>query len=123
PYKVVRIDLDKDLGWRPEKGQVDKSGQEIEDRVYNLRDMDKALVLEERTKLVARTISEFLRATGRHDKTIVFCDNIDHAERMRQALVNENPDLVAQSSRYVMRITGDDDEGKRELENFIDPES
>lgn len=123
PYKVVRIDLDKDLGWRPEKGQTDKHGQEIEDRVYNLRDMDKTLVLEERTKLVARTVSEFLKGTNRFDKTIVFCDNIDHAERMRQALVNENADLVAQNSRYVMRITGDDDEGKRELENYIDPES
>ncbi|MFV8755767.1 EcoAI/FtnUII family type I restriction enzme subunit R [Nannocystaceae bacterium ST9] len=123
PYKVIRIDLDRDTGWRPEKGQTDKNGQEIEDRIYNLADMDRTLVLEERTKLVAHTVSEFLRGTGRHDKTIVFCDNIDHAERMRQALVNENRDLVAQNSRYVMRITGDDDEGKRELDNFIDPES
>lgn len=123
PYKVIRIDLDKDLGWRPEKGQTDKQGQEIEDRIYNLRDMDKTLVLEERTKLVARTITEFLKGTNRFDKTIVFCDNIDHAERMRQALANENVDLATQNSRYVMRITGDDNEGKRELENFINPES
>ena len=123
PYKVVRIDIDKDLtGWRPDKGMVDKNGYEIEDRVYNQKDFDKNLVLERRTKLVAKKVSDFLKATNRFDKTIVFCENIDHAERMRQALVNENPDLAA-DSRYVMRITGDNDEGKAELDNFIFPES
>jgi len=124
PYKVVRIDLDKDLtGWRPDKGMVDKYGHEIEDRIYNQRDFDRNLVLEKRTHLVAKKISDFLKATNRFDKTIVFCDNIDHAERMRQALVNENADLVAQNSKYVMRITGDNEEGKQELDNFIFPES
>lgn len=124
PYKVVRIDLDRDLsGWRPDKGMVDKYGNEIEDRIYNQRDFDKNLVLEKRTELVARKISEFLKQTSRFDKSIVFCENIDHAERMRQALVNENGDMVAQNSRYVMRITGDNDEGKAELDNFIFPES
>ncbi len=123
PYKVVRIDLDKDLaGWRPDRGMVDKYGYEIEDRVYNQKDFDKNLVLEQRTKLVAKKVSEFLKATNRFDKTIVFCENIDHAERMRQALVNENADLAA-DSRYVMRITGDNEEGKAELDNFIFPES
>lgn len=124
PYKVVRIDLDKDLaGWRPDKGMVDKYGNEIEDRIYNQRDFDKTLVLEKRTQLVARKISEFLKQTNRFDKTIVFCENIDHAERTRQALVNENADLAAENSRYVMRITGDNEEGKAELDNFIFPES
>jgi type I restriction enzyme R subunit len=124
PYKVVRIDLDKDLtGWRPDKGMVDKNGNEIEDRIYNQRDFDKSLVLEKRTELVAKKISEFLKQTNRFDKTIVFCDNIDHAERMRQALANENSDLVAQNYKYVMRITGDNEEGKAELDNFIFPES
>ncbi len=120
---MVRIDLDKDLtGWRPSKGMVDKHGYEIEDQVYNQKDFDKALVLEQRTKLVAKKVSEFLKQTNRFDKTIVFCENIDHAERMRQALVNENADLAA-DSRYVMRITGDNEEGKAELDNFIFPES
>jgi type I restriction enzyme R subunit len=124
PYKVVRIDLDKDLtGWRPDKGMLDKYGNEIEDRIYNQRDFDKTLVLEKRTQLVAKKISEFLKQTNRLDKTIVFCENIDHAERMRQALVNENADLAAQNSKYVMRITGDNEEGKAELDNFIFPES
>ncbi len=124
PYKVVRIDIDKDLeGWRPKKGMTDKNGNLIEDRIFNLKDMDRSLVLEKRTELVAAKISDFLRNTGRFDKTIVFCDNIDHAERMRQALVNENADLVAENSKYVMRITGDNEEGKVELENFIFPES
>jgi type I restriction enzyme R subunit len=124
PYKVVRIDLDKDLvGWRPDKGMLDKYGTEIEDRIYNQRDFDRTLVLEQRTLLVAKKITEFLKQTNRFDKAIVFCENIDHAERMRQALVNENADLVAQNSKYVMRITGDNEEGKAELDNFIFPES
>jgi len=124
PYKVIRIDLDKDLlGWRPTKGMKDKYGNEIEDRVYNQKDFDKNLVLEKRTQLVAQKITEYLRLTNRFDKTIVFCENIDHAERMRQALNNSNNDLAAANSKYVMRITGDNKEGKDELDNFIFPES
>ncbi|MEI7013837.1 EcoAI/FtnUII family type I restriction enzme subunit R [Leptospira licerasiae] len=124
PYKVVRIDLDKDLtGWRPEKDTKDKFGNLVEDRIYNQKDFDKTLVLEKRTQLVAKKISEYLKQTNRFDKTIVFCDNIDHAERMRQALVNENSDLVKENSKYIMRITGDNEEGKVELDNFIFPES
>ncbi len=123
PYKVVRIGLDKDLdGWRPEVGQTDKYGQIIEDREYNDRDFDRNLILEKRTERVAAKITEFLRATDRFAKTIVFCENIEHAERMRQALVNANPDLAAANAKYVMRITGDNDEGKAQLDNFIDPE-
>ena len=123
PYKVVRIDFDKDIqGWRPPKGMVDKTGQLIEDRIYNQRDMDRQLVLEARTQLVAEKITQFLVATDPYQKTIVFCDDIDHAERMRQALVNLNPDRVRDNRKYVMRITGDDKEGKAELDNFINPE-
>ena len=96
---------------------------EIEDRIYNQRDFAKKLVLERRTKLVAKKISDFLKATNRFDKTIVFCENIDRAERMRQALVNENADLAADNSRYVMRITGNNEGGKAELDNFIFSES
>ena len=124
PYKVVRIDFDKDLtGWRPPGGKVDKYGHEIEDRIYNQKDFDKNLVLDKRTLLAARKITEFLKATGRYDKTIVFCEDIEHAERMRQALVNANADLFKQDKRYVMRITGDSQEGKNEVYNFTDPES
>jgi type I restriction enzyme, R subunit len=124
PYKVIRIDIDKDLqGWRPAKGQVDKNGTLIEDRIYNQKDMDRTLVLEKRTELVARKITEYLAATDPYAKTIVFCDDIDHAERMRQALVNLNPARIKENRKYVMRITGDEQEGKAELDNFIDPES
>ncbi|MBL8892221.1 MAG: DEAD/DEAH box helicase family protein [Planctomycetaceae bacterium] len=124
PYKVIRIGLDKDLdGWRPEDGQLDKYGQVIEDREYNDRDFDRNLILENRTKVVAAKVTDFLRSTDRFAKTIIFCENIDHAERMRQALVNANPDLAAANNKYVMRITGDNDEGKAQLDNFIDPES
>lgn len=124
PYKVIRIGLDKDLdGWRPTVGQTDKYGLPIEDREYNDRDFDRTLILEKRTETVAAKVSQFLRATNRFSKTIIFCENVDHAERMRQALVNANPDLAAANSKYVMRITGDNDEGKAQLDNFIDPES
>ena len=123
PYKVIRIDIDRDLqGWRPSTGQVDKRGQVIEDRIYNQSDMDRTLVLEKRTELVAKKITEFLTATDPFAKTIVFCDDIDHAERMRQALVNLNPERVKENRKYVMRITGDEQEGKAELDNFINPE-
>ncbi|WP_263819477.1 EcoAI/FtnUII family type I restriction enzme subunit R [Salinibacter sp.] len=124
PYRVVRVGLDRDLeGYRPEQGKRDRYGEEIEDREYTTRDFDRNLVLSERTKRVAETITEYLESTDPYAKTIVFCEDIEHAERMRQALVNENPERVDEDSRYVMRITGDSDEGKRELDNFIDPES
>ncbi|MEH1922206.1 EcoAI/FtnUII family type I restriction enzme subunit R [Nostoc sp.] len=124
PYKVIRIDLDKDLsGWKPKPGQRDKYGKQIPDQVYNQQDFDRTLVLEKRTELVARIISDYLKSSDRFAKTIIFCETTDHAERMRVALVNENADLVAGNSRYIMRITGDDTQGKAELDNFIDPES
>ncbi len=124
PYRVIRIDLDKDLeGWRPPQGHTDKFGELVEDRQYNQKDMDRTLVLEKRTELVAKKVTEFLKGTDRYAKTIVFCEDIEHAERMRQALVNENADLAAKNRKYVMRITGDNKEGKAELDNFIDPES
>jgi type I restriction enzyme R subunit len=106
-----------------EAGQTDKHGQLIEDREYNSTDYDRNLILEKRTTLVAAKVTEFLKATNRFAKTIIFCENIDHAERMRQAMVNANPDLAAANAKYVMRITGDNDEGKAQLDNFIDPES
>jgi type I restriction enzyme, R subunit len=124
PYKVVRIGLDKDLdGWRPVAGQTDKYGNVIPDREYNDRDFDRNLILEKRTSIVAAKVTEFLKATDRFAKTIIFCEDTDHAGRMRQAMVNANPDLAAANSKYVMRITGNDDEGKAQLDNFIDPES
>lgn len=124
PYKVVRISLDKDLeGYRPSKGKLDKYGNLIEDRIYNVSDYDRNIILEKRTEIVAKKVSEFLKKTNRFDKVIVFCVDIDHAERMRQALVNENSDLVKENNKYIMRITGDNEEGKAQLDNFIDPTS
>ncbi len=123
PYKVVRVGLNVDLeGWRPEAGKTDKSGQLVDDRIYNRRDYDKNLIIDERTEKVAEKITEFLKKTNRFDKAIVFCVDIDHAQRMRAALANANSDLMAQNPKYVMQITGDNDEGKRELDNFINPE-
>lgn len=123
PYKVVRVDLDTDLlGWRPTAGQYDKNGELIDDRIYNQKDFDRTLVIEERTQLVAKIVSDHLKATDPMTKTIIFCQDIDHANRMRQALVNENPEQVQKNRKYVMKITGDDAEGKAELDNFIDPE-
>ncbi|KJS08444.1 MAG: restriction endonuclease [Gammaproteobacteria bacterium BRH_c0] len=123
PYKVVRIDFDRDVqGWRPPKGMRDVNGEVIEDRIYNLRDMDRQLIIEARTRLVAQKVTDFLKATDPFQKTIIFCDDINHAERMRSALVNLNPERVAENRKYVMRITGDEQEGKAELDNFINPE-
>jgi type I restriction enzyme, R subunit len=124
PYKVIRIGLDKDLeGYRPEAGKVDKYGYEIEDREYNAKDFERSLVIDDRTRVIASKITEFLKKTDRFSKTIVFCVDIEHAERMRQALINENKDLYAENHKYIMRITGDNDEGKAQLEHFIDEES
>lgn len=124
PYRVIRYTIDKDVeGWRPEEGQRDKYGQIIEDRIYNVKDFDRTLIIDERTALVAKKITEYLKKTDRFQKTIVFCVDIPHAERMRQALVNENADLAAQNPKYIVRITGDNEEGKEELDNFIDPAS
>lgn len=124
PYRVVRIGLNIDLeGYRPEAGKKDVKGKEVEDRIYNRKDYDRTVIIEERTELVASKVTEFLKGYDRFAKTIVFCRDIDHAERMRSALANKNSDLVARNHKYVMRITGDNDEGKRELDNFIDPES
>jgi len=123
PYKVIRITMDRDAGWRPEDGKVDKYGYEVPDQIYNIKDYDRNLVLEERTERVAEKVTELLKKTDRFDKTIIFCEDIDHAERMRMAIVNKNSDEVAKNYKYVMRITGDNDEGKMELDNFITPES
>ena len=120
PYKVIRIATDVDaVGYTPEKGKVDKLGQAVEQRQYNTKDFDRTLVLEKRTKLVASKVWEYLKATDPMAKTIVFCDDQDHAERMRQELVKLIP-AAASNRRYVMRITGDDNEGKAQLSYFID---
>lgn len=125
PYKVVRVTLDKDVeGYRPTKGQKDKYGHVIEDREYNIKDFDRKLILEKRAITVAKMVSDYMKNNKtRMAKAIFFCVDIDHAERTRQALVNENPDMIAKNAKYVMRITGDNDEGKAELDNFIDPNS
>ncbi len=123
PYRVVRIGLNVDLeGWRPTEGKTDKDGNSVADRIYNRRDFDRHLVIEERTDSVAKKLTEFLKGYDRFAKTIVFCQDIDHAERMRTALQRHNSDLAAANNKYIMQITGDNDEGKRELDNFINPE-
>ena len=125
PYKVIKVHIDRDVeGYRPEQGQLDREGNEVEDRIYNLKDFDRRLVLDDRTRLVARKVTEFLKQSrDRFQKTILFCVDQEHAARMRQALINENADLVDGNYRYVMRITGSDTEGQAQLDNFIDPES
>ncbi len=122
PYKVIKVTLDIDAeGWRPPKGFKDKDGKEVEDRIYNRTDFDKHLVVEERRQLVAQKITEFLQGSDRFSKTIVFCIDIEHAEGMRKELANANADLVSANSKYVMQITGDNEEGKRHLDAFISP--
>ena len=124
PYKVIRVNLDKDLvGYRPEAGKTDVNGNIIDtEETYYQADFDKKIIIDERTQVVAKRVTEFLKNTNRYNKTIVFCIDIEHAERMRQALVNENSDMILENSNYIMRITGDNQEGKDQLENFIDVE-
>ncbi|GHN59705.1 hypothetical protein ME806_00010 [Lactobacillus delbrueckii] len=125
PYKVIRVNLDVDVnGYRPKKNQKDANGRLIEDKEYTSRDFDKTLVIDDRTKQVAHYFSKHLKKNNcRFDKSIIFCEDIEHAERMRQALVNENSDLCQEDSRYVMRITGDDNIGKAQISNFQDVQS
>ena len=124
PYKVIRVNLDKDLvGYRPEAGKTDVNGNIIDtEETYYQADFDKKIIIDERTQAVAKRVTEFLKNTNRYNKTIVFCIDIEHAERMRQALVNENSDMMLENPNYIMRITGDNQEGKNQLENFIDVE-
>ena len=124
PYKVLRVTIDKDVeGWRPIAGQKDIYGYEIEDREYNIIDYDRTLIIDDRTKLVAKRITQFLKKTDRFAKTIVFCVDINHAERMRMALIEENTDIVAENEKYIMQITGDNEEGQKEIENFTAEDS
>ena len=121
PYRVLRFGIDKDLeGYIPEEGKIDVNGQLIEHRVYTSKDFDRKLIIDKRTETVAKRITEYLKLTDRFSKTIVFCVDEEHALRMREALINENQDLVSQNDKYIMRITGSDDLGKQQLENFID---
>lgn len=125
PYKVIKVHLDIDVeGYRPKQGQVDKQGLPIDDRIYNIKDFDRTIVIDTRTQRVAKWISDYLKQSGdRFQKTIVFCVDTEHAALLRQALIVENQDLVLKNERYVMRITGDDAAGQAQLGNFIDPES
>ena len=125
PYKVIKVHIDRDIeGYRPEPGKLDRDGNEVEDRIYDMKDFDRTFVIDERTQVVARKISDFLKESeDRFQKTIVFCVDTEHAARMRQALINENADIHALHPKYVMRITGDDKQGVEELDSFIDPES
>ena len=119
PFRVHKITTDIGDGWRPFKGQRDIYGNEIEDRIYNNRDYDYNIILEDRTNQVAQKITDFLMKTDRMAKTIVFCANEDHAERMRIALSNLNADIVKEHPDYVVRITGSDVYGKSKLDYFI----
>lgn len=124
PYKVLRLLLDNDIsGWRPTPGTIDDEGQEVPDKVYELKDINQSVIFPQRDALVAKKIVEYLDAIDdRYAKTIVFCRTTRHAERMRSALVNAAGKQAVDNARYVMRITGDDEEGKNQLDRFIDPE-
>ena len=119
PFKVINVKTDISDGWRPFKGQLDKFGNEIEDRIYTNSDFDYNIVLEDRTHQVAKEITNYLKRTGRMQKTIVFCATEEHAERMRVELNNLNADMVRENPDYVVRITGSDTYGKSKLDYFI----
>ena len=123
PYRVISVELniDKD-GYRPPPGKLDVDGNPVEDRVYTQKDFDRTIIVEERQEIVAKRITDYMKENDcRYAKTIVFCENIDHADAMVLKLKNLNSDLVQENSKYIMKITGDDEVGKAELENFTDP--
>ena len=121
PYKVVRVSLDRDLeGYRPERGKLDEDGYEVEDKEYTMHDFDRTIVIDERTKVVAKRIAEYMKSTDRMARTIVFCVDTEHALRMRNALAEENRDLMQLNPNYVVRITSNDVVGKAKLDDFID---
>lgn len=121
PYKVVRVSLDRDLeGYRPERGKLDEDGYEVEDKEYTMHDFDRTIVIDERTKVVAKRIAEYMKSTDRMARTIVFCVDTEHALRMRSALAEENRDLMQLNPNYVVRITSNDVVGKAKLDDFID---
>ncbi|MFH4745187.1 DEAD/DEAH box helicase family protein [Vibrio harveyi] len=123
PYKLIKISFDIDEEWKPKPGMKDRKGQLVEERIYNVKDYDRNLVIDNRTKAVAKILSDHLKQTNnRMAKTIVFCSDVDHAIRMRQALINENQDLVLENDKYIERITGDNKVGKEQLDYFIDPD-
>ena len=124
PYRVTNSFLNVDLnGWTPESPQeVDLFGNVIPNQVYQRPDFGRELVIKTRREVVARRITQMLYRLGRMTKTIVFCTDVEEAEAMRQLLVNLNADMVKEDSRYVMRITGDDAVGKKQLGNFIEPD-
>lgn len=125
PYKVLSVDLNIDkYGYYPPKGTKDVNGEPIEDRLYTQADFDRKIVVVERRELVAKRISDFMKINDmRYAKTIVFCEDIPHCQEMVRLLENENKDLVAEDSRYIMQITGDNQVGKEQLDNFVDPSS
>ena len=121
PYKVVKVSLDKDLeGYRPERGKLDEDGFEVEDKEYTLHDFDRTIVIDERTKVVAKRITEYMKSTDRMARAIVFCVDTEHALRMRNALAEENKDMMQVNPNYVVRITSNDVVGKSKLDDFID---
>ena len=121
PYKVVRVSLDRDLeGYRPERGKLDEDGYEVEDKEYTMHDFDRTIVIDERTKVVAKRIAEYMKSTDRMARAIVFCVDTEHALRMRNALAEENRDLMQLNPNYVVRITSNDVVGKAKLDDFID---
>ena len=121
PYKVVKVSLDKDLeGYRPERGKLDEDGYEVEDREYTLHDFDRTIVIDERTRVVAKRITEYMKSTDRMARAIVFCVDTEHALRMRNALADENRDMMQINPNYVVRITSNDMVGKAKLDDFID---
>ena len=124
PYKVLRVGMNVDLeGYRPEQNKTDIDGELIEDRLYNTKDFDRTIIIDERTSLVAKKIMEYLKNSNPYDKTIVFCVDIEHAERMRRALLEYAPrEITGKTDKYIVRITGDDKDAKSYLEDFINPE-
>ena len=121
PYRVTNSYISIDLqGFKPDDDEKDLLGREIAQRLYERKDIGRDIAFTKRREIVAKRITKMLQQIGRMTKTIVFCTDIEEAEAMRSLLVNMNADLCKKDARYIMRITGDDHVGKKQLDNFID---
>ena len=121
PYRVTNSYISIDLqGFKPDDDEKDLLGRDIAQRLYERKDIGRDIAFTKRREIVAKRITKMLKQIGRMTKTIVFCTDIEEAEAMRSLLVNLNADMCKKDARYIMRITGDDNVGKKQLDNFID---
>ena len=120
PYQVISVHLDKDrTGWTPEEGEKDDLGQELPNKTFTLAEFGPTLELKQRTALVAKVTTDYLKHIGRYSKTIIFCTTQNHALKMVEAIRACNQDVYQESPNYAVRMTANDANGISLLDEFV----